>query len=71
MNRPQLICVRCNHSPSELDEYIDAARRENMTPDDYVWEEEGTLNRENGHFVCTECYLAVGMPSSPRGWVTP
>ena len=71
MNRPQLICVRCNHSPSELDEYIDIAREEGMTPDDYVWEEEGTLNKENGHFTCTDCYLAVGMPSSARGWVTP
>jgi hypothetical protein len=40
-----------------------------MTPDDFVWREEGTLNRETGHFLCTSCYIKAGMPSSPRGWV--
>jgi hypothetical protein len=42
-----------------------------MTPDDFVREEEGTFNRSNGHFLCTDCYIAAGMPSSPEGWVAP
>lgn len=69
--RPELICAGCGKPPSEIDEYVAVASVENMTPDDYCWEEEGTLNRENGHFLCTSCYIKAGMPSSPRGWITP
>lgn len=71
-----LLCVGCGKTPSELEEYVNAASEEasgkpDMTPDDYVWQEEGTLNRENGHFLCTSCYIGAGMPSSPRGWSAP
>jgi hypothetical protein len=38
---------------------------------DYVWQEEGTLNTSNGHFLCDECYIKAGQPSSPSGWVCP
>jgi hypothetical protein len=33
-----------------------------------VREEEGTYNPANGHFLCTHCYIAAGMPSlsAPR-----
>lgn len=64
----ELTCTGCGKSPSELDEYIGAGEANGMTPDDYCWDEEGTLNRENGHFLCTSCYIKAGMPSSPRGW---
>lgn len=72
----ELICIGCGKSPADIDEYSPAAVREysgdpDMTPDQYVWEEEGTLNRENGHFLCTSCYIRAGMPSSPRGWQAP
>lgn len=70
-NRPSLICIGCSKAPSELDEYVGWAEFEGMTADDYCWEEEGTLNRENGHFLCTGCYVKAGMPSSPRGWQAP
>lgn len=66
-----LLCIGCNKSPADLDEYSGIAEIEDMSPDDYVWEEEGTLNRENGHFLCTDCYVRAGMPSTPRGWVAP
>lgn len=71
-----LICIGCGRTPSEIQEYVGAASEEasgepDMTPDDYVWQEEGTLNRENGHFLCTSCYVDARMPSSPRGWTTP
>jgi len=39
--------------------------------DRYVQQEEGTLNFQNGHFLCTACYILAGMPSSPTGWVAP
>lgn len=64
-----LLCVGCNKKPEEIQEYIDMGKVENMTPSQYVWEEEGTLNKENGHFICTKCYVRIGMPSSSRGWV--
>lgn len=72
----ELICVGCGKKPAELDEYSIEFVREStgdadMTPDQYVWEEEGTLNRSNGHFLCTACYIKAGMPSSPRGWEAP
>jgi hypothetical protein len=75
-HRPAQICVGCGKRPDELAEYVSAASEAHsgvtdMTADDYVWQEEGTLNPENGHFLCTDCYVRAGMPSSPRGWVTP
>lgn len=45
-DRPDLLCVGCGKTPGELSEYVDAASEEasgvvDMTPDDYVWQEEG------------------------------
>ena len=70
------ICVGCGKHPTELEEYVEASSPKawggkGISPDDYVRREEGTYNRENGHFLCTDCYVAAGMPSSPRGWVAP
>lgn len=56
------MCVNCKKKPSELDEYVDIAEEENMTPDEYVIDQEGTYNPINGHFYCTDCYIKVGMP---------
>lgn len=66
------MCRYCLKSPSEIEEYIEAAKDCDMTPTDYVRSEEGTYNPANGHFACTDCYIAIGMPSSPgKGWVAP
>ena len=65
------LCTGCNKTPSQIDEFIEIAKEEGITPDDYVRNEEGTYNRTNGHFLCTDCYIKAGMPSSPRGWVAP
>lgn len=65
------ICTGCKKHPSEIDEYVELALVEETTPDAYVRSEEGTYNRKNGHFLCTGCYIAAGMPSSPRGWIAP
>lgn len=71
MSLPKPICVGCNLAASEHPEYIEMAEIEDMTPEEYVRAEEGTYNRSNGHFLCTDCYVKAGMPSSPRGWVCP
>lgn len=71
--RPQPICTGCRRTPEEISEVLINARFDGMTPDDWVWEEEGTLNPENGHFLCDTCYIAAGMPVGPSGhrWVAP
>jgi hypothetical protein len=67
------VCTGCGKHPDELEEYVEAANADNygspISADDYVRREEGTYNPENGHFLCTDCYCAAGMPSLPgRGW---
>jgi hypothetical protein len=45
---------------------------EKMTADEIVIATDGTYNAENGHFLCTECYIKAGCPSAPgRGWKAP
>ena len=56
------------YNPIEVDppvEVTDAMVRQ------WIWDNEGTINRENGHFACTDCYIRIGQPSSSRGWVAP
>lgn len=65
------ICIGCGKTPEQIEEYVEMGKVEDMTPDEFVRGEEGTYNRANGHFACTACYIAMGEPSSPRGWVAP
>jgi hypothetical protein len=69
----QPICIGCNKRPDELEEYIECASACGMTPDEFVKEEEGAYNPENGHFACTDCYIDMGMPAlpAPDRWVAP
>lgn len=69
MTKP--ICPYCDRHPSEIEEYIEGAESIDSTPDHYVATMEGTYNSENGHFACTTCYIAIGMPIAPEGWVAP
>lgn len=39
--------------------------------DQWIRQNEGTYNPSNGHFACTDCYIKIGQPSSPQGWVAP
>ena len=67
-----LICIGCKKQPGAIAEYVEMARTEGYdSAADFVEAEEGTFNSENGHFLCTECYIASGMPSSSHGWVAP
>jgi hypothetical protein len=71
MPRPAAYCIGCSKPPHELEEYSPEMTGEELTAEDYVWREEGTLNRENGHFLCTPCYYRAGMPVAPGGWKAP
>ncbi len=62
------ICIGCKKVPAELEEYAIPAAESDMTPEEYVKAEEGTYNPRNGHFACTNCYIAMGMPSTSSGW---
>jgi hypothetical protein len=55
-------CVGCGKGPDDLSEYTSAAHKFNMTPVAYVLAHENTLNRSNGHFRCTDCYIRAGQP---------
>jgi len=50
-------CIGCGKSPTEIEEYVHNPE-EDPDPIRFVRENEGTYNRENGHFLCTECYIA-------------
>lgn len=69
MTKP--FCIGCKKTPEELDEYISAAEDMDMNVDEFVRREEGTYNPDNGHFLCTPCYIQAGCPTSPQGWKAP
>ena len=64
------ICAGCQKHPDQIWEYRDAAAHDyrKITPDEYVRLEEGTFNPDTGRFLCSECYVAAGMPTLPGGW---
>lgn len=63
---PELKDPICERAPDQIAEYRAYANAEGVTPDEWVWREEGTLDRATGQFLCTSCHLALG-PSSPTG----
>lgn len=64
------LCIGCGKSPREIEEYIHNPE-EDPNPIRFVRENEGTFNHRNGHFTCTECYIKMGMPTKPGGWIAP
>lgn len=64
---------RCQRYADEIDEYVLFAAPENGydDPNQFVIEQEGTYNSVNGHFLCTECYIAEGLPVATSGWKCP
>jgi hypothetical protein len=65
------VCIGCGKTPEQLAIYTDKRIIRHLTPDEYVSTHEGTYNAENGHFTCDLCYIAMGMPTSPDGWIAP
>jgi hypothetical protein len=72
----------CEHFARDmeyLDTYIEAeeladpeaALTQGELREEYVRQNEGTYNPENGHFLCDACYIRAGTPSSPTGWKCP
>ncbi|MCP9209631.1 hypothetical protein [Streptomyces cucumeris] len=59
-------CIDCNKSPNEIPEYIEGARIEGVSPEEFVAADEGTYNRKNGHFLCTDDYIAREAKSGRR-----
>ena len=56
-------CKNCGKEPHEISEYVAHAKVENMTPSEFVRQEEGTYNSKTGLFYFTDCYAKIGMPS--------
>lgn len=56
-------CARCHKTPEEIFEYVSMGKIEGLTATEFVLQEEGTLNRTNNRFWCTECYIALGQPT--------
>ena len=76
LNGLDVRCVRCGRIPVLIDEYRVAVAEDGGTVNPltclaYVVSEEGTYNMANGHFACTECYIALGMPTTKEGWKAP
>lgn len=75
-----LQCAGCQKTPDQFPEYVSAAADEASTPGyeeftagDYVWREEGTLNRATGKFLCDSCYIRAGQPvgENRTRWTVP
>lgn len=64
-------CAKCGRTPSDIPEYRDAWKEYGASSADDMAKDDGTYNPESDSFVCTECYIGIGMPSSPRGWKAP
>lgn len=71
-------CPGCKKDASEISSVCQFAREEQVTPEEWVRQEEGTYNRENGHFLCDSCFITeesrlgrrlVG--TNGRPWVCP
>ena len=58
------VCKGCSKHPAQIQEYVDAAKAEGISPDEFVRHNEGTYNKKNGHFLCTDCYISYG-------WICP
>lgn len=70
-------CTGCGHYPEDIPDIVVMAKMDDMSPSAWVIAEEGTLNHDNGHFLCNDCYIRAGMPSGrdghggPGRWVAP
>lgn len=58
----KIVCKVCGKEPHEIREYIKYGEAEELTPEKFVRQNEGTYNPATGKFYCTSCYIAIGMP---------
>lgn len=67
-------CFRCGKPAGSFEEYDDfeeSEREVRGSRADYVKREEGTYNPDTNRFACDGCYIAIGLPSGPGGWIAP
>ncbi len=55
-------CKVCGKHPNDIKDYTYYARREKVTNEQYVKENEGTYNPKTGLFYCDACYIKSGLP---------
>ena len=58
----KVVCKGCGKEPHEIREYVIFAQELDITPEQYVINEEGTYNKRTKLFYCTDCYMKAGMP---------
>jgi hypothetical protein len=61
----EITCIGCKKTPEKISEYVSAARVEDITPTEFVKQNEpigcwGPHSRNK--FYCTKCYIKAGMP---------
>lgn len=56
-------CKVCKRTPGEISEYVDWAKEEGLTPEEFVRLCEGTYVPSDKSFVCTNCYVRIGQPT--------
>jgi hypothetical protein len=63
----EAICKVCKRKASEILEYNLEADFYNISPDEFVKNEifgDGTYNKKDNTFICTECYIKLGCPTN-------
>lgn len=63
VNKKELVCVECGKHPHEIMEYKFKGDINNMSPEEFVYQEDGTYNEEHNLFCCTKCYIKLGTPN--------
>ncbi len=67
-------CAMCKQRPHEIESCVTAAEwltehlEEQPTPEQAVIQDDGTYDHISKLFVCDNCYIKIGMPSSRFGW---
>lgn len=55
-------CRGCGKCPDALKECVNGSRIEEVTPEEYVKQNDGTYNPATGLFYCDMCYVKSGCP---------
>ncbi|SHJ53500.1 hypothetical protein SAMN02745163_02087 [Clostridium cavendishii DSM 21758] len=55
-------CKCCGRKPSEIEEYIEMVECGEYKTAELAAKDDGTYNPSTEKFLCTSCYIKVGMP---------
>lgn len=55
-------CKVCKREPKDLGSVVYHAKVEEMEPDEFVKEFDGTYNPQTEEFFCNTCYINIGIP---------